>query len=206
MLSLAKSARRYKGPSRNTNLLDSNAVPVIHLSTENTRLRSEKEKLEIENAIQKFKLANLQQTINNYMEQNTITRHGPGPSLVWAASHKNSAEAWKRQFAQAFRRLAKLSGPLEALSTLGRDEGNDANTLNPTFFFTSWQPQTRNPPSPGGNSSSRLSLCSLNSQGFLCLSPHSAGTRETTRIPSTQPMTRMPHCLIHGPAYHAYQP
>jgi hypothetical protein len=34
------------------------------------------------------------------------------------------------QFTQAFGRLAKLLGPLEALSTLGRDEGNDANTLN----------------------------------------------------------------------------
>jgi hypothetical protein len=131
MLSLAKSASKYKGPSRNTNLLDSNVVPVICLSTERRRLRSEKEKLELENAIQKFKLVGLQQTINNYGEQNTSLYKALAQALVWAASHKNSAEAWERQFAQTFRRLAELSGPLEALSTLGRDEGKDANTLNP---------------------------------------------------------------------------
>jgi len=104
---------------------------VIHLSTQNMRLRSEKEKLELENAIQKFKLVNLQRTINNYGEQNTSLYKALAQALVWAASHKNSADYWRGQFAQAFRRLAKLSGPLEALSTLGRDEGDDANTLNP---------------------------------------------------------------------------
>lgn len=133
MLSLAKAARRYRGPNRNTNLLESNVVPVIHLSTQNMRLRSEKEKLELENAIQKFKLVNLQRTINNYGEQNTSLYKALAQALVWAASHKNSADYWRGQFVQAFRRLAKLSG-------------------------------------------------------LLRLSPHSAGTRETTRIPSTQSM------------------
>ena len=66
MLSLAKAARRYKGPSRNTNLLDSNTVPVTHLSTQNMGLRSGKETLERENAIQKFKVSKLEGTINNY--------------------------------------------------------------------------------------------------------------------------------------------
>jgi hypothetical protein len=59
MLNLAKAARRYKGPGRNTNLLDSNAVPLIHLLIERMRLGSEKEKLELENAIQKLGLQNL---------------------------------------------------------------------------------------------------------------------------------------------------
>jgi len=56
MLSLAKAARRYSGPSRNMNLLDSNAVPVIHLSAERMRLRSENSKLKLDNAIQQVTL------------------------------------------------------------------------------------------------------------------------------------------------------
>jgi hypothetical protein len=131
MLSLAKSASKYRGPSRNTNLLDSNVVPVTYLSTQNMRLRSEKEKLEVENAIQKFNLVNLQQTINNYREHYTSLYNALAQAIVWAASNKNSADYWEGQFAQTFRRLAELSGTLEALSTLGRDEGKDANTLNP---------------------------------------------------------------------------
>jgi hypothetical protein len=131
MLSLAKSASKYKGPSRNTNLLESNVVPVIHLSTQNKRLRSEKEKLELENAIQKVTLTDLQQTINNYKEQNRSLNMALAQALVWAASHKNSADYWERQFAQTYRRLARLLGPLEALSSPGPDEGNDANTPIP---------------------------------------------------------------------------
>jgi hypothetical protein len=131
MLSLAKSASKYKGPSRNTNLLESNVVPVVCLSTERMRLRSEKEKLELENAIQKVKLTDLQQTINNYKKQNTSLNNALARTLFWAAAHKNSADYWERQFEQIYRRLAKLLGPLEALPTLSRDEGNDANTPNP---------------------------------------------------------------------------
>jgi len=131
MLSLAKSASKYKGPRRNTNLLESNIVPVIHLSTQNKSLRSEKEKLESENVIQKVKLTDRQQTINNYKQQNTSLNNALAQAIVWAAAHKNSADYWERQYAQAFGKLAKLLGPLEALSTLRRDEGKDTNTLNP---------------------------------------------------------------------------
>ena len=132
MLSLAKATRRYKGPSRNMNLLDSNAVPVIHLSAERTRLQSEKGRLEVENAIQKLKVSKLEGTINNYMEQNTILGILLAQAYVLAANNKKSAEAWREQFEQALRIFTKLLGLPGALSTLGRDKGDDANTLNPT--------------------------------------------------------------------------
>jgi len=151
MLNLAKATRRYKGPNRNVNLLDSNAVPVTHLSAERTRLQSEKGRLEVESAIQKLKVSKLEGTINNYMEQNTILGILLAQAYVLAANNKKSAEAWRKQFEQALIMLTKLSGlPL--------------------------------PP------------------------PHSAETRERTRIPSTQPMTPMPHCSTYRPAYHRYQP
>jgi len=132
MLSLAKATRRYKGPSRNMNLLDSNAVPVIHLSAERTRLQSEKGRLEVENAIQKLKVTKLEGTINNYMEQNTILGILLAQAYVLAASNKKSAEAWRKQFEQALIMLTKLSGLPLPLPTFGRNKGDDANTLNPT--------------------------------------------------------------------------
>jgi hypothetical protein len=131
ILSLAKAARRYRGPSRNTNLLDSNAVPVIHLFTERMRLRSEKEKLELENAIQKLILETQQQTITNYEQQKGSLYNALAQALVWAAAHKNSADYWRDQHTEALRGLVKLQKPLEALSTLGRDRKDDANTTNP---------------------------------------------------------------------------
>jgi hypothetical protein len=131
MLSLAKAARRYRGPNRNTNLLDSNAVPVIHLLTERMRLRSENGRLELENAIQKLRLENLQRTITNYEEQNRSLYSLLAQALVWAVAHKNSADDWRDLFTRAFSGLVKLHGPLEALSTLGRDWRDDANTANP---------------------------------------------------------------------------
>jgi predicted DNA binding CopG/RHH family protein len=130
MRSLAKAARRYKGPSRNTNLLESNIVPVTHLSTQNMRLQSEKETLEKANTIQQVKLVNLQKTINNYEEQNKSLNMALAQALLWAATNKKSAETWKGRFAKAFWRLS----PLEAVSTFVRigNAGDDANTLNPT--------------------------------------------------------------------------
>jgi hypothetical protein len=132
MLSLARAARRYKGPSRNTNLFDSNAVPVICLLNERMRLRSEKEKLEFENAIQRLGLENLQRNITNLKEQNRSLYNLLAQALIWAAAHKNSADDWRDLFTRAFRGLVKLQGPTEALSTLGRDTRDDANTANPT--------------------------------------------------------------------------
>jgi hypothetical protein len=140
MLSLAKAARRYRGPSRNANLLESNAVPVIHLSTERMRLRSEKEKLELANAIQKVRLENLQRTINNYEEQNRSLYNLLAQALVWAVEHKNSADFCRGLFRQAFSRLVKLQGPFEALSTLGQDTKDELNItdlingVNPPLF------------------------------------------------------------------------
>jgi hypothetical protein len=131
-LNLAKATRRYKGPSRNMNLLDGNAVPVIHLSAERTTLQSEKGRLEVENAIQKLKVSKLEGTINNYMEQNTILGILLAQAYVLAASNKKSAEAWRKQFEQALIMLTKLSGLPLPLPTFGRDRGDDANTLNPT--------------------------------------------------------------------------
>jgi len=130
MLSLAKAASRYRGPGRNTNLLESNAVPVIHLSTERMRLRSEKEKLELENAIQKVNLENLQRTTTSFKEQNRLLYNLLAQALVWAVAHKNSADYWRDRFTQDFRGLVKLQGPLEALSTLARVRKDDANTAN----------------------------------------------------------------------------
>jgi hypothetical protein len=131
-LNLAKATRRYKGPSRkNTNFLESNIVPVTHLSTQNMRLRSEKETLEKANTIQQVKLVNLQQTINNYEEQNKSLNTALAQALLWAASNKNSAEAWEGRFAKAFWRLGKVS-PHDALSIFAWDAGDDANTLKPT--------------------------------------------------------------------------
>ena len=131
MQSLAKATRRYKGPSRNTNLLESNIVPVTHLSTQNMRLQSEKETLEKANTIQQVKLVNLQQTINNYEEQNKSLNMALAQALLWAAANKKSAETWEGRFAKAFWRLGKVS-PHDALSIFAWDAGDDANTLNPT--------------------------------------------------------------------------
>lgn len=131
MLNLAKATMRYKGPSRNMNLLDSNALPVIHLSSERMNLQSENAKLEKANAIQQIELVMLQQTINNYEAQNTTLSILLAYAYVLAAKNKNSAETWERRFAKAYGRLARLS-PLEALSTFGQDKGNDALALNPT--------------------------------------------------------------------------
>jgi hypothetical protein len=131
VLSLAKAARKYKGPSRNTSSLDSNMVPLIHLLTERMRLRSENEKLELENAIQKLGLENLRRTITNFEEQNRSLYSLLAQALVWAAAYKNSADDWKDLFTRAFRGLVKLQGPLEAVSTIGRDCGQDASAVNP---------------------------------------------------------------------------
>jgi len=104
---------------------------LTHLSAERTRLQSENAKLKQANTIQQIALANLQQTINNYKEQNASLNTALAQALIWAASNKNSADSWEGRFAKAFGRLAKLS-PREALSISGRDAGDDANTLNPT--------------------------------------------------------------------------
>lgn len=132
ILNLAKATRRYKGPSRNMNLLDGNTVPVIHLSAEKTRLQSEKGRLEVENAIQKLKVTKLEGTINNYMEQNTILGILLAQAYVLGAENKKSAESWRKQFEQALIMLTKLSGLPLPLPTLSRNKGDDANTLNPT--------------------------------------------------------------------------
>ena len=132
MLNLAKATRRYKGPSRNMNLLDSNAVPVTHLSAERARLQSEKERLEVENAIQKLKVTKLEGDINSYMEQNTILGILLAQAYVLGASNKKSAESSRKEFELALIMLTKLSGLPLPLPTFGRDRGDDANTLNPT--------------------------------------------------------------------------
>jgi hypothetical protein len=132
MLSLAKAARKYKGPSRNTSFLDSNMVPLIHLLTERMRYRSENEKLELENAIQKRGLEDLQRTITNFEGQNRSLYSLLAQALVWAAAYKNSADDWRDLFTRAFRGLVKLQGPLEAVSTIGRDCGEDASAANRT--------------------------------------------------------------------------
>jgi hypothetical protein len=127
MLNLAKATRRYKGPSRNMNLLDSNAVPVTHLSAERTRLQSENAKLKEANTIQQITLANLQQTINNYKEQNTSLNNALAQAIIWAASNKNSAESWK----QALFMLTKLSGLPLPLPTFGPTNDADASLFDP---------------------------------------------------------------------------
>jgi hypothetical protein len=132
MLSLARAARRYKGPSRNTNLFDSNAVPLICLLNERMRLGSEKEKLEFENAIQRLGLENLQRNITNLEEQNRSLYNVLAQALFWAAAHKNSADDWRDLFTRAFSGLVKLAGPTEAFSTLGRDTRDNTNTASPT--------------------------------------------------------------------------
>jgi hypothetical protein len=132
MLSLAKAARKYKGPNRNTSFLDNNMVPLIHLLTERMRLQSKNEKLGLENAIQKLRLETQQGTIANFEEQNRSLYNLLAQALIWAAAHKNSADDWRDLFTRAFRGLVKLQGPTEALSTLGRDMRDDANTANPT--------------------------------------------------------------------------
>jgi hypothetical protein len=131
VLSLAKAARKYKGPNRNTNLLDGNAVPVIHLLTERMRLRSENEKLEFENAIQKLRLETQQGTITNFEEQNRSLYNLLAQALLWAVAHKNSADDWRDLLTRGFKVLVKLQGTLKALSTLGRDLGDEPNTANP---------------------------------------------------------------------------
>jgi hypothetical protein len=122
MLSLARAAGRYKGPSRNTNLFDSNAVPVICLLNERMRLGSENEKLEFENAIQKLGLENLQRNITNLEEQKRSLYNLLAQALFWAAAHKNSADDWRNLFTRAFSGLVKLARPTEALYTLGQHE------------------------------------------------------------------------------------
>jgi len=131
MLSLAKATRRYKGPSRNMNLLDSNAVPVTHLSTQNTRLRSENAKLESENAIQKVNLVNLQQSINNYKEQITMLGILLAQAYVLGAQNKKSAESSRKEFELALIMLNKLSGLPLPLPTFGPTNDADASLFDP---------------------------------------------------------------------------
>jgi hypothetical protein len=114
------------------NLLDSNTVAVIHLLTERIRLRSENKKLELESAIQKLKLGDLQRTITDQEQQNRSLYSLLPQALVWAAAHKNAADDWRDLFTRAFSGLVKLQGPLEALSTLCRDWRDDVNTANST--------------------------------------------------------------------------
>lgn len=92
MLSLCRSALKYRGPTRNLRLFDNDVVPVICLSLENVRLAEEKRKLLIENIVMR---SQLDQNIEIRRQELKMLYGNWAATLVEAAGIDREREEWK---------------------------------------------------------------------------------------------------------------